>query len=185
MSKSEHVFEFIGTYTGKELTFLDPKEDQICLEDITNNLSKICRFAGNVSRFYSVAEHSVILAEKVLSEGGDAQEALGALFHDATEAYLCDVARPIKKHLGDYLQIEQGLQDVIFNKFFIAPISDRVREWDINIVADEAVELFQSIPDWVKYYEPLGVEITGWSCDKAEIEFMKMFNRLRLAVHAE
>jgi uncharacterized protein len=176
--KPEHVFEFIGTYTGKELTFLDPKEDQICLEDIVNNLAKICRFAGNVSRFYSVAEHSVILAKKVLSEGGSEQEALGALFHDATEAYLCDVARPIKKHLGNYMEIEQGLQDVIFSKFGLEPMSQRVEDWDINIVADEAAELFQSVPDWVKYYEPLGVQITGWSCDKAEIEFLKMYNKL-------
>ena len=98
-----NVEPFITTFSGKELTFLSPEEDQIELDDICNNLSKICRFNGNIKHFYSVAEHCALLAQKVLEETGDTEQALTALMHDASEAYLCDIPRPIKPHLDNYM----------------------------------------------------------------------------------
>lgn len=82
---------------------LDPRPEDVRIEDIAAALSKLCRFAGHCNRFYSVAEHSVLVSYEVPSH-----LALQALMHDATEAYVVDVPRPLKHGLGaTYADIEE------------------------------------------------------------------------------
>tara|TARA_R110002153_G_scaffold58217_2_gene159660 strand:+ start:2249 stop:2779 length:531 start_codon:yes stop_codon:yes gene_type:complete len=172
------MFDFTHTFSGKHLTFLDPKEDQIVLEDIANSLSKNCRYCGAVNKFYSVAEHSVLIAEKVLALGGDKQEALGALMHDASEAYLSDIPRPIKPHLVGYQEMEDRLSKVIFSKFKLEPITERVLHLDYNIVADEAKVLFNNVPEWVSHYEEIGVEVLGLGYEESSALFLETYYKL-------
>lgn len=85
----------VGTVTGKLFSFLDPDPAEICLEDIAHGLSNLCRFNGQTSAFYSVAQHSVLVSLLC-----NARDALWGLFHDAAEAYLGDIVSPIKRNLG-------------------------------------------------------------------------------------
>ena len=79
------------TYTGKEFYPLDPNPADIDIKDIAHALSNCCRFAGHIKSFYSVAQHSVIVSELC-----EPENALAGLLHDASEAYLSDIARPVK-----------------------------------------------------------------------------------------
>lgn len=112
---------WIETYTGKKFYFLDPTPDMVDIEDIAHSLSHQCRFAGHVSKFYSVAEHSINVCNLVQRASRVAQRdtklCLGALLHDASEAYLIDIPSPIKQHLPGYKDIELRVMRVIAEKY--------------------------------------------------------------------
>lgn len=116
----------IRTYTGKYIDVFNPDPNMICIEDIAHALSHQCRFGGHMHHFYSVAQHSVLCAFKV-----DVPFKLQALMHDASEAYLMDIPRPIKKRLKEYIDLEENLMKIIADKFaFEWPMRDAVRHAD-------------------------------------------------------
>jgi uncharacterized protein len=84
--------DWILTYTGRRFSPLAPRPEDVCIEDIAHALANKCRFTGHTQRFYSVAEHSVLVQSLVSPPYG-----LAALLHDAAEAYLPDIASPIKR----------------------------------------------------------------------------------------
>lgn len=86
----------LHTFTGTGFDPLHPRTEDVRLDDIAQALSNTCRFNGHTPRFYSVAQHAVLVAEIVLSVSNDPRWALLALHHDSAEAYLMDVPRPIK-----------------------------------------------------------------------------------------
>lgn len=95
--------DWMVTSTNGQYWPLDPRPEDVCIADIAAGLSKLCRFAGQCNRFYSVAEHSVLVSYEVPDH-----LALQALMHDATEAYVVDVPRPLKRGLGAaYADIEE------------------------------------------------------------------------------
>ena len=85
----------IGMMSGKVLDFSDPLPEEICITDIAHNLSMICRFNGACPKHYSVAEHSLILADAMVGEFK-----VAAFLHDAHEAYTGDIISPVKSILG-------------------------------------------------------------------------------------
>ena len=87
---------YLSTYTGKKFYPYDPRPEQICIEDIAHGLSMLCRFAGQCRFFFSVAEHSIAVAHLL-----PANLKLFGLLHDASEAYLADLPRPVKAGLPD------------------------------------------------------------------------------------
>ena len=104
--------DYIETWSGKDLYLPEPDLFSIDIHDIAHALSKICRFAGHVDRFYSVAEHSINVSSLVLPE-----HRLQALLHDATEAYLCDIPTPFKRMVPQYEELETHLWAYIAFKF--------------------------------------------------------------------
>ena len=108
---------YITTVTGKHFYPLEPVQQDIDIEDIAHALSLICRANGHFKHFYSVAQHSIACAEEAAACGCSLEVILGCLLHDASEAYLCDVTRPVKKHIPQYLQAEEKLQRVIWKHF--------------------------------------------------------------------
>lgn len=102
----------ITTYTGKNFDPLDVDESLLDIKDIAHALSLMCRGNGHVQHFYSVAQHSLACAKEAKERGYSKEIILGCLFHDASEAYLSDVTRPIKKELTYYLEVEDVLPNV-------------------------------------------------------------------------
>lgn len=166
---------WIQTYTGKKFFPLNPRVEDIDILDIAHALSLMCRYGGHCSHFYSVGEHSVILSRVVPKE-----DALWALLHDATEAYLVDVPRPVKKELTNYREIEAGLEVAIAMKFGLGlPMPEAVKHADNSILTDEMHALMPNPPDrWDNELPALGVWFPLWDPPHAEAAFLKRFNEL-------
>lgn len=116
---------WMEVYSGIRFYPFDPREDEINIIDIAHALSNICRFSGHTKEFYSVAQHCILVSELC------GEYKLEGLMHDASEAYLSDVPRPVKKMLPDYEVCEKVLQKAIFKKFklhYPYPISVRLSD---------------------------------------------------------
>ena len=131
----------ITTYQGIQMDPLNAGKEDIKMEDIAHALSLLCRANGHFPYFYSVAQHCLNCAEEARVRGYSPRVQLGCLLHDASEAYLSDVIRPIKPHLTGYYEIEERLQGVIFSKWFPSPLTE-----------DELRQVFE-IDDAMLYHE--------------------------------
>jgi hypothetical protein len=133
--------EHITTYMGEDFLPLAPEDNQIHIEDIAHALSLMCRANGHFVRFYSVAQHSINCANEAKARGLSAKVQIACLLHDASEAYLSDITRPVKSHLPNYREIEKRLQDTIYNKFLGSPLTDEetvyINEIDHDILVCE------------------------------------------------
>jgi uncharacterized protein len=126
--------DWIQTYTGVKFYPFDAREEEIDIRDIAHALSNICRFGGHVREFYSVAQHS-ILASMYIAD----RERWGiyGLLHDAAEAYVGDICRPLKRSLMvenycSFSQIEKDLEIRIFARFLLVHggLNPYLPEWD-------------------------------------------------------
>lgn len=118
-----------GSYFDFEL----PEESAITIDDIASGLSHICRFTGQCHTFYSVAEHSILCSYRV-----PAEHAFAALMHDAAEAVMGDVSRPLKSLLPDYKKIERRVERAILAKFGLpADMHESIKRADLEMLAFE------------------------------------------------
>lgn len=135
MKNKENLYtpNCIRTVSGKYVNIINPDPDTICIEDIAHALGQLPRFGGHLHQMYSVAQHSVACC--VLAP---IEHKLEALLHDASEAYMLDMPKPIKNNLPDYQKLEKNLQRVICDKFEIPfPISKIVKEIDKKMLEME------------------------------------------------
>lgn len=133
---------WLQTFTGKPLDLIDPKPEQVDILDIALGLSRIPRWNGQTSRFYSVAEHSIAAAALLRQEDGPLFALIG-LLHDASEAYLGDVPKPLKRILPEYEEVESRLMSVVFKKYGLpASLPPKVEEVDARLLATEYRDLF-------------------------------------------
>lgn len=163
----ENLFtpDCIRTHSGRYLNVFDPNPDDILIEDIAHALSFQPRFGGHLPKFYSVAQHSVLCAEIAAPP-----DQFASLMHDASEAYLCDIPRPIKQHMPEYKKIEDKLQSIIAAKFgFEYPHSAEVHRVDNLLLQIEWETLMLSV------VSELGAIITPWDSDFASRIFMSKF----------
>lgn len=107
----------ITTYSKVQFTPLNPKQEDILIEDIAHALSLMTRANGHLSEFYSVAQHCIACCEEAIAREYSNTVALACLLHDASEAYLADITRPVKKSLTTYLDIEERLQNAVYEKY--------------------------------------------------------------------
>ncbi len=167
---NESVFNddpVIRTFTGKYVNPFDFKIEDVDIEDIAHALSMLCRFGGHCKQFFSVAQHSLHVCQCI--ENFDLK--LTGLLHDASEAYLVDVPRPIKKYLTNYKDIENRIQAVISEKFnLVYPFPEEIH------LSDEQQLVFEweniMISDWD--------DCNGMCMDPyvAKKWFLKMYNSL-------
>ena len=117
VSQTECNINSSAEFTGKHFDPMNPVDCEIDILDIAHPLSLMCRGNGHIKTFYSVAQHSIACAEEAFERGYTSIVMMGCLLHDASEAYLSDVTRPIKKDLPQYLQAEDRLQNAIWRRF--------------------------------------------------------------------
>jgi 5'-deoxynucleotidase YfbR-like HD superfamily hydrolase len=85
---------------GLLFDYAKPRASAVHIDDIARALANTCRFGGHVKRFYSVAEHAILVHELVFATGASPAVCYAALHHDSHEAYLVDVPTPLKRLLG-------------------------------------------------------------------------------------
>ncbi len=120
---------YITTYTKIHMQPLKPKTEDISVEDIAHALSLMTRANGHFPKFYSVAQHCLHCYEEAKARGANRTTMLACLLHDASEAYLADITRPVKQYLPKYLEIEEGLQNAIYNKYLGDSVSVENLKW--------------------------------------------------------
>jgi hypothetical protein len=177
------VGNWTQTYTGKQFFPMDPRPEEVFIVDVAHALSQICRFGGHTSKLYSVGQHSVLVARKVLEV--DPENAFTALLHDAQEAYIGDMVNPLKKSQAEYREVEQRLWEVIAEKWDLPfELPQSVMEADLRMCATEARSLLRWPPpaDWsLSHVEPYPDTIIPWEPPAAELEFLRMFHILESA----
>lgn len=174
--KIEKIEPFIETYSGIKFYFLEPTLDMVDIEDIAHALSMQCRYTGHIKHFYSVAEHSVHVSHL-------AKDPLEGLLHDASEAYLTDIASPIKPHLSNYKDIESGIMATVARKFGVTwPVSGDTHDADRAQLKTEARHLLRSGgKDWLKDFPTKrvrGIVPECWTPDQAKMQFLARYEEL-------
>ncbi len=173
--------DWIQTFTGKQFWPLEPRPEDVCIEDIAHALSMLCRYGGHCEHFYSVAQHSVLV-----SYACDPADALYGLLHDASEAYLIDLPRPIKRSVGmeAYGFAEVKLLKVILNRFGLyLPEPPSVKRADNALLRTEQRDLMKPAPAaWQDNREgALERRIYPWMPKDAERAFLLRFEELTSA----
>jgi hypothetical protein len=161
----------------------DPRPGDIETLDIAHALSLQCRFGGHVSEFYSVAQHSV-----AVSFACDPADALWGLLHDASEAYIVDIPRPLKYAAGmeGYVRLEQAMMRAVCERFGLPlDMPESVRYADEVLLATEARDLMPhhgpaGVPHWGLTHPPLPDRIACWSPTQARIHFLDRLHDLVL-----
>lgn len=177
MTDTKKLAPWIETYTGRHFYFLNPEQDQIAIEDIAHSLAFTCRYTGHSNRFYSVAEHSILVSYL-------ASDPLAGLLHDASEAYITDIASPIKPYLSNYKELEDMLMARIAKRFgFDYPLDEDIKDCDNTQLKTEAKHLLRSggYP-WAHLYptkRPHGITPNCWSPEEAEKKFLERFEEVR------
>lgn len=181
---------WITTFTGKQFDLENPKSNQICLQDIARALSNLCRFNGHVE-FYSVAQHCCLMTEyacKMWKLGLESFLLKDILMHDAEEAYIGDISRPLKALLSGNT-VFRSVDGVIKKKYQLSPIiSQKICDLDNEFLCLEAKKL---IFDWKRIWNEFGftletfmdghfdtVKMTPWAPVTAELEFLYWCKKL-------
>lgn len=177
-TNTELAGDWLQTQSGVAYWPLSPRAEDVRIEDIAHALSHLCRFGGHCSRFYSVAEHSVLVSRVVPPE-----HALQALLHDATEAYMVDVPRPLKKFLSNYEEIEDRNWRVIAEHFGVPyEMHPSVKHAGNTVLLAEKAELLGPSPhpwEWARDLEPASVTVWGYSATAARKSFLQRYHMLK------
>lgn len=166
---------WIATYTGEWIEPLNPLPERIKIEDIAHSLAMQCRFTGHTSKFYSTAQHSYHVSEIVPDE-----YKLWGLLHDASEAYVSDVARPVKhsfSEFGDiYRAVEEKLAEAVAERFgLVWPEPPEVKVADKMMLRAEQRDLMPNDPNEGAIWDKT---VTPWGPEKAERKFLERFIEL-------
>ena len=173
--------DWMQTYTGEHFSFTNIESNNICIQDIAHSLSLICRFNGHCQEFYSVAQHSIHVADMC---AGITQ--LHGLLHDAAEAYTNDIVRGLKNKLFINMEGFKSWETVVLNHIYSSldiplPNSQEltaIKAIDNIILATEARDLFDPppTPDWdIADLDPLTTTITPVPSIRAEKYFLEMY----------
>lgn len=115
--------DYITTFTKIHFNPLEPNAEDICIQDIAHALSMMTRANGHFPEFYSIAQHSIHCAQEAVARNFTNRTVLACLLHDASEAYLSDITRPVKRRMLKYKQYERVLQSAIYEKFLPGEIT--------------------------------------------------------------
>jgi uncharacterized protein len=179
---------WINTWGGHKIHLIDPDPNEIFIEDIAHSLSLLCRFGGNVSEFYSVAQHCAMVSTHMSGETDEPTQLLAGLLHDAAEAYLVDIPAPLKRIIPEYKVIEDRIERAIWTRFDIDMDSidfNLIKHHDNRALATEAYHLIPNKhSEWYIPYLPYDLNEL-WAAlipERAEQVYLKMFMGLRALI---
>lgn len=137
--------DYILTYSKTKFYPLEPIAEDIKIKDIAHALSLMTRANGHFKHFYSVAQHLINCYKEAKIRGYSKRIQLGCLLHDASESYIADLTRPVKKNLSQYFEIEEKLQRMIYEKFGILNLREeelnKIKDIDDSILYHEFIEI--------------------------------------------
>jgi 5'-deoxynucleotidase YfbR-like HD superfamily hydrolase len=175
----------VQLYSGAMFNLLEPDCSEINIEDIAHSLSNQCRFNGHTKRFYSVAQHSVLVSYLV-----EPSQALAALMHDAAEAYYGDIPTPLKRLLPIIEQKEAETLELIFNLIGLPyPLTPEIHHADKQMLAAEVNQLLNPAHEpehWqcIAHITPPTTKIIPWAPKLAEKFFLDRFYQLQAQLNA-
>lgn len=151
--------------SGKKISLHKPTPEMICLEDIARGLDNICRFGGQISSHHSVAAHTLLvwhLAPEHLKPA--------ALLHDAAEAYLGDVIKPLKVLLKSvYEPIERRFEELIFRKYHVdINLLPYVKPYDMQAVEIEHAYFHKGDGQLIEYLHEIREQL-GWLTNHVQL----------------
>lgn len=182
--KKSRKYGFIETSDKTKFYFGDLTNNEYRIQDISIGLARETRFSGHYIRtipFYSVAEHSVHMARWCLVNEKQ-KYARAALMHDASEAYLKDLTRPLKCTQPAYKPMEKVVSAAIAKTFGVkhmdSPFIKKLDEQMLNTEREQIMAPTDNIWNTEHVGKLMGVKIRGWLPQKADVEFLKMFAML-------
>ena len=170
------------TFSGGAFDFSAPSADVIDIYDSAHALGNICRFGGHCSRFYSVAEHSVLVS--LLGPDLPYELKMMLLLHDVAEAYLGDIPRPRRLLLPDYNETEEIVRGMVYNKYVGRQPTDKeeliIQDYDDKLLVEEGRRMLHFGPAWEPFHKAprAGCELKFWTPVEAEREFLDRFEFL-------
>ena len=173
--------------SGRYLDLADPRPEQFQFADVAGALAKICRFGAQCPYFYSVAEHSVICAAVANCDLAPLECQRAVLLHDAAEAFLGDVVKPLKIMLPEYHAIEKRMERVIQEKFSVdfEQWDREIKEIDHAVLIAERYALFgRDGVEWSGENEVrrLDVRPARWSWAQAQVKFAEKAQSLGIKI---
>lgn len=173
MEQTKSCISIVG---GQFFDLLSPSTSEYDIYSIAIPLSNLCRYTGHVTKFYSVAEHSVLVSKIV-----PPKYALEGLLHDASEAFVGDVSSPLKKLLPVYKDIEDEVQKDIAKRFsLVYPFPEEIHKADKQLYWSERKIIAPAVDTlWHKEFRASRkVEPQGWSPSIARKKFISRFNEI-------
>lgn len=177
------------TYSGHRFYILNPRARHLSIEELAHSLANLCRFNGHVRKFYSVAQHSVLVSQLVEKHGKNA--ALWGLLHEVDEPYLGDLVTPVKYALGyrKLKQISNRYIEAARVQFKLGPYPrDVIKHADLVALVTEKRDLLSKrfMPGWLTDFglplvDPLPITIEPWGIKKAKRRFLERYEQLRRA----
>lgn len=166
---------WMQTRLGRQFWPLDPRPEDIRIFDIAHALAMQCRYNGHCNVFYSVAEHSVLVSLVV-----PPAHALAGLLHDAAEAYVGDLVRPLKRHIHGYDAIEDRVWRAIAERYGVpVDLHESVKIADNAVLLAEQAQIMGPPPEpWNVPGEPAAVTINGLNPNEARSAFLDRFTQL-------
>lgn len=183
--KQERVGDYIQVNSGKRFYVLDPRPEDVSVQDIAHSLSNLCRFTGHGERFYSVGEHSIHCARIARKLGLTTLQQLLALGHDASEIIMNDLARPVKQNIPQYQEIEDNIMGVMWQAMGLPKPTKEdyqiVKMLDNTLLLHELQQLMKrSTDDYpeVEHY-PIFVDLTyGYGAGESKVDFLSIYYSL-------
>ena len=179
--------DWCQTFTGRAIYPIDMRAEDVDLKDIAHSLALQCRFTGHCLDFYSVADHSLRVCEQVQLQADDLDLLRWALLHDAAEAYMKDIPRPVKRSIDGWQAIELQIEAAIAERFGLSFFAEEripsvVRHADSVLLATEARDLMAPPPQaWEHLPPPLTVRIVPLHWQVAEYMFLGKARELGLS----
>ena len=170
---------YVSTFLGNRFFLTQPHIDDVAIEDIAHGLAYQCRFNGQTRAFYSVAQHSLMVMALVPDH-----LRFSALLHDAAEAYLGDMVKPLKNLFPEFSVIEARVMEIIGHRFSVdlAHLDPAIKRADLIALATEKRDLMpHSTEAWANLdgVEPLASVITPLSPQEAKLTFLAAFADLQ------